>query len=273
MLSWPAVSALLPYGIVAWAEFRSRLHYLGASLAGFVTQYAFGLIRAFIILTLIDSSTTGLGGYTRETAITYTWATQAIVAALGTFTPIALASRIRSGDIAIDLIRPLNLQLLGLAQEYGLSCYHLITRGILVFVLGMATFGVTPTFTLPSITAGLVALWLAVTLSYALRFLIATAGFWVVETRAIFAMYMGVSTFFGGFMIPVHLFPGWLQDIAYAMPFLYVFQTPIDIITGFTPTLPPSQLLLHQIGWLTGTLALGYMVMRAGIKKVEVQGG
>lgn len=267
------MSALLPYGIVAWAEFRSRLHYIGASLAGFVTQYAFGLIRVFIILTLLDSSTTNLGGYTRETAITYTWATQAIVAALGTFSPVTLAPRIRTGDVAIDLIRPLNLQFLGLAQEYGQCCYHLITRGILVFVCGMATFGVTPTFTLPSITAGLVALWLAVTLSYALRFLIATAGFWVVETRAIFAMYMGVSTFFGGFMIPVHLFPDWLQDIAYAMPFMYIFQTPIDVMTGFTPTLPSSQLLLHQIGWLTLAMALGHLVMRSGIKKVEVQGG
>lgn len=264
---------LKPYGIVAGAEFRSRLHYFAASLGGFVSQYAFGLIRVYILLALVDTATTDLGGYTRETAITYTWATQAIVAALGTFTPVALASRIRTGDVYIDLLKPLNLQFLGLAQEYGLSCYQLLSRGIFVFIAGMLTMAINPFVYLPNLAIGLVSLWLAITLSYGLRLIVASSGFWITETRAVLGAYLGVSTFLGGFMIPVHMFPQWLQDISYSLPFVCVFQTPVDIVTGFAPLAQCGNLLWSQLLWVCGILFLGHVVMQAGFRKIEVQGG
>lgn len=273
MLGSLAVSTLIPYGIVAWAEFRSKLHYIAASLGGFVVQYAFGLIRVYIILTLLTSATTDLGGYTRETAITYTWATQALAAALGTFTPSRMAAQIRSGDFSIDLLRPLNLQFMTLAQDCGLSAYHFLTRGALVYIAGMATFRLPLTLSLATLTTGLVAVILASALSSMLRIVVAAFGFWVTETRALFQFYIAIATFMGGFMIPIHLFPDWLQTISYCLPFACIFQLPIDVATGFTAALTAWQVLAMQAAWLMPAVAIGHFMLRAGTRKVEVQGG
>ena len=44
--------------------------------------------------------------------------------------------RIRTGDIAVDLYRPADLQLWWLAGDLGRAAFHLLGRGVLPMVLG-----------------------------------------------------------------------------------------------------------------------------------------
>jgi ABC-2 type transport system permease protein len=116
---------------------------------------------------------------------------------------------------------------------------------------------------------GAVSLLLGIVISAATVYLIAVAGFWLVETRGLQILYMLASGFLGGLYVPLALFPGWLRIVAVATPFPSIMMYPIDVLSG----LGGARLVLAQVGWLAGVAAAGQVLTRAGRRRLEVQGG
>ena len=85
------------------------------------TNTVFGLILAYTYIALWDERP-HLGGYDQAQALTYVWLGQALLAAvavMGGGFEDELIERIRTGDIAVDLYRPADLQLWWLAADLG----------------------------------------------------------------------------------------------------------------------------------------------------------
>ena len=53
-----------------------------------------------------------------------------------------LADRIRTGDVSIDLYRPVPLIGWYVAQDLGRSAYHLLTRGVAPTIVGALLFDI-----------------------------------------------------------------------------------------------------------------------------------
>lgn len=273
---WPISWATVPgtqYVVFAHAEFVSQIRYVGAGVGGFVTQYLFGLVRTALLLAVVASASGPVAGYTPDTLIAYAWATQTIVATVGLFAPLPLQQRLKDGAVATDMLRPINLQVQGLAETLGRATNHFLTRGLPVFCLGMWTCGGQWAWSVTTTLAAGTSMLLAIALGYALRFLVVCSGFWTVETRGVVAAHATIAGFLGGFMLPIHLFPGWLSQLCTWLPFGHVIQTPIDLLSGYTTGPAALWLLAQQTAWLVATLALGHFVLQRGLKKLEVQGG
>src|SRR5690606_23139953 len=101
----PAVAALVGAG------FRRHARYRAAMAGGAVANTVFGLLRAGLVTATIATAGGSLGGYQAAAGVTYVWITQALIAPTQIFWWEELALRVRSGDIAVDLARPLDLQL------------------------------------------------------------------------------------------------------------------------------------------------------------------
>src|SRR5919199_1407295 len=84
-----------------------------------------------------------VGGYDASAAVTYVWLTQAMLATVQMLGSAELALRIRTGDIATDLSRPVHPFTSGLAFDFGRGLYHFIYRGLPPFVVGALVFDVT----------------------------------------------------------------------------------------------------------------------------------
>lgn len=101
------------YVAVAAGGFRRYATYRAATAAGVFTNTVFGLILVYTYLALWDEKPQ-LGGYDQAQAVTFVWLGQALLAALaiggGGFED-ELMERIRTGDVAVDLYRPADLQL------------------------------------------------------------------------------------------------------------------------------------------------------------------
>lgn len=129
MAHGPGRAAL--YAAVAAKGFRRYATYRAATLAGIFTNTVFGVILAQTYLALWDERP-GLGGYDQAQALTFVWIGQSLhmaVAAMGGGSEEELMERIRTGDIAVDLYRPVDLQLWWLAQDAGRACFQLLARG------------------------------------------------------------------------------------------------------------------------------------------------
>lgn len=130
------------YAAVAVGSFRRYATYRVATAAGVFTNTVFGLILVYTYLALWDERP-DLGGYDQAQAVTYVWLGQALFAALalqGGGFEVELMERIRTGEIAVDLYRPADLQLWWLASDLGRMLFQLAGRGVIPFVFGALFF-------------------------------------------------------------------------------------------------------------------------------------
>jgi ABC-2 type transport system permease protein len=114
---------------------------------------------------------------------------------------------------------------------------------------------------------------LAVTVSFAIRFIVASSGFWLLDSSGVRVLSMALAIFFSGMMLPLVLFPGWLGTLAEALPFSAFIQVPIDIWLGRYDGVGLLGALGFQVAWMVVLLGCCSLVLRAATRKVVVQGG
>jgi ABC-2 type transport system permease protein len=256
---------------IAKRGWRRYAAYPWATAAGVFTNTIFGFIQAYILLAVYRHRT-DVGGYDVRDTVTYVWLAQAILMTVYVFGWQELALRIRDGSIATDLVRPLDPQRYWLAYDLGRAPYHFVFRGFLPFVFGALVFRLHAPSPLDTV-AFLVSLTVAVVVSLGFRFLYNLAAFWLVDIRGVITVSLSLSLFLSGMVMPLSFFPGWLGDVAHALPFASIVQTPIDIWLGKHHGAALAGAIVLQAFWALVFLGLGRLVLRAGSRKLVIQGG
>jgi ABC-2 type transport system permease protein len=267
------VPALRVYWRFARTGFRRESRYLMAAFAGLFTNVVFGFIKAAVLVAAAESGGGTVAGYTIGSIGAYVWLSQGMLGAVTLSGQAEIGDRIRTGDVAIDLTRPVDVQLSHLATDLGRAVFTLLPRGVPSVIIGALTIGLAmPSSVIPYVL-GAMSLGLGIALSFLSRFALNVIGFWVVETRGLTTVYIVVSTFLSGLFVPVPLFPSWLETIAYATPFPSIMQTPIDVLSGRVTGADSVVVVLTQLAWVVAVAGVGRLLMARGLRKLEVQGG
>jgi ABC-2 type transport system permease protein len=244
-----------------------------AIFAGILTQSVFGFIRVGVLFSAVAAHGGTLAGYDRQEVSTYVWVGQAILAPVALFGWVEIADRVKSGDIAVDFARPVDLQLSWWARDLGRAGFQQVTRGLPPLLIGALTIGLALPGSWTAYPLGVLSLLLAVSISFLLRYLVNMIAFWAVEIRGFIGLYTVIIGPFSGLFVPVHLFPGWLRTFAYATPFPSLLQSPIDVVSGRVLGWPAVQLIGQQAFWLVSLFLLGRVVTWRAARKLVVQGG
>ncbi|MEV0206263.1 ABC-2 family transporter protein [Streptomyces sp. NPDC050788] len=260
------------YTAVAAGGFRRYATYRAATAAGVFTNTAFGIILVYTYLALWDEKP-HLGGYDQAQAVTYVWLGQCLYATLaiqgGGFEKDLMA-RIRTGEIAVDLYRPADLQLWWLASDVGRSLFQLLGRGVVPFVFGAVFFPMALPGEVTTWAAFAVALLLAMVVSFGIRYLAALSAFWLMDGMGVSQAVMITGVFFSGIVLPLNAFPGVLGDIVRVLPWAGQLQMPADVLMGKTD---PLGAFAFQAVWALALLAAGRLLQSAATRRVVVQGG
>ncbi|MEU1022796.1 ABC-2 family transporter protein [Streptomyces sp. NPDC005904] len=263
------------YAAVALGGFRRYATYRIATAAGVFTNTVFGLILAYTYVALWDERP-GLGGYDQAQAVTFVWLGQAlltVMALMGGGVEGELIERIRTGDIAVDLYRPADLQAWWLASDLGRALFQLLGRGVVPMMIGAVVFDLA----LPADPLRWLAFLLAVVLgalvSFALRFLVALSAFWLMDGAGSSQVAMLAGTFFSGMLLPLNVFPGALGELARALPWSALLQVPADVFLGRSAGLGLLRTYAFQLGWAAALLTAGRLLQAAATRRVVVQGG
>lgn len=277
---WHPRSTARLYAAVARGSFRRYATYRTATWAGVFTNTVFGFFVAYTYraLWLVRPH---LGGYDLSAALTYVWLGQALlmpVAAMGGGVQDDLEARIVSGDVAVDLYRPVDQQGWWLAADLGRAGYHLLSRGVVPVLVGGLCFRLR----MPAGGLGaaaltwacfLVSVLFAVTVSFALRYMAALTGFWLLDPRGVRQISIVLGMFFSGFLLPLALLPGALATVAERLPWAAMIQVPLDVFLQRTTGPALAGALASQLGWALALLGAGRLLQRAVLRKVVVQGG
>ncbi|MEU0102983.1 ABC-2 family transporter protein [Streptomyces sp. NPDC006267] len=263
------------YTVVAGGAFRRYATYRTATAAGVFTNTVFGFIVAYTYIALWDARPR-LGGYDTSQALTYVWLGQALLMAcamMGGGFEDELTERIRTGDIAVDLYRPVDLQLWWLAADLGRAAFHLLGRGIVPMLLGALAFDLALPGSPWTWPAFLVSVFLGVVVSFAVRYLVALSAFWLMDGAGAMRIVSLAGLFFSGMLLPLHLFPGLLGEVARALPWSSLLQVPADVFLGKHTGWGLVGAYAFQAGWAVVLLLAGRLVQTAATRRVVVQGG
>ncbi|MER7909035.1 MULTISPECIES: ABC-2 family transporter protein [unclassified Streptomyces] len=263
------------YATVAAGGFRRYATYRVATVAGVFTNSVFGLVLSYTYIALWDERP-HLGGYSMDDALAYVWIGQALLTVCGLMGggfEEELMERIRTGDIAVDLYRPADLQAWWFSANAGRAGFQLLGRGVAPMALGALVFG----FTLPSGPGGWAAFLLAVVLGsvvgFALWYLVAMSAFWLLDGQGVMQMAWLGGLFFSGMLLPLNVFPGALGEVARILPWASLLQVPADVYLGRYAGWELAGAYAFQGCWALALLGAGRVAQAMATRKVVVQGG
>lgn len=253
-------------------SFRLQLTYRAASLAGLATNFFFGVLRAAVLIALYGERTS-VEGLSLQDAITFTGLSQATIACLSFFRWYHVADSVYTGEIASDLLKPIDYFSHWLARDLGRGVASLLMRGVTIMVAYALVFDITVPQGIGHWLLLALSLILSIVVSFCWHFLVNLSAFWTPNARGIIALAFGMTWFMSGFLMPLRLFPDWFVRICNWTPFPSMVNTVIEVYLGVLSGPALARALLGQVVW-TGLLAiLSRLVLRAGVRHLVIQGG
>jgi ABC-2 type transport system permease protein len=273
--------ALRPYRAIVSARFRMLLQYRAAAIAGLWTQVVFGLILIMLYQAFYRSSSAATQPMAFAQLASYVWLGQALLAMLPANADGEVRDMVRSGAIAYELARPVDLYGLWYARAVAQRTAPTLLRAapMTVFAsVGLPLLGL-PDLRLaapasPAAGAGFIAaLICALALGCAISVLINISLMWTVSGDGFAMLLTTAVALFSGLLVPLPLFPDWAQRALGWLPFAGVFDLPFRIYAGHLAPRDLGLVLARQIGWTVALVALGRWLLGRGMRRVALQGG
>lgn len=253
-------------------HFRQQMAYRASTFSNLSVNFFFGLMRIAVLLALYGQQQS-VEGMNLVGVVTYLALSQSIITFVTIFGSSDLMNSIYSGEIAMQLLKPMHYFNYAMAQDMGRSIFNLIFRGVLLFFIYDLFFKLTYPPNAMTWLAFFVSIWLAWLISFAYRFLVNLTSFWTPNARGMLRFFFVTGWFFSGFLMPLRLFPEWLQKIAMYTPFPYMLDTPVEIYMGLRSPSNILQSLSIQIVWIIILVVLAQLVLKRGTRRLVILGG
>lgn len=262
------------------ARFRMLLQYRMAAWAGFGTQTFWGLVRIMIFAGFF-ASTTKTQPMPFEQVISYIWLGQALLVLIPFREDLEIAAMIRTGAIAYELVRPVNLYWFWFARQIANRTAPGILRALpmtlvaagLLPALGFQTGALHAPASMQAFGYFFLALLVAVLLASTFSMLMTISLFWTVSAEGISNLFPVLIWSLCGIVIPIPFYPDWFQRILRFLPVRGIMDIPFQIYVGSIPTDAALQELGIQVAWIVILVAISYSWLKRGLRRVVVQGG
>jgi ABC-2 type transport system permease protein len=253
-------------------SYQRYLSYRAATLAGLVTNFFFGILRASILVALYGTQTE-VEGITINGAITYAAMTQAVIGYLSLFSWFDLMITVYTGEIATDLLKPMSYLGFWMAKDLGRAIVQLTFRGFIVMLGYAIIFDLVWPQGIDRWMVLFLTLIFSWIISFLWRFLINLSSFWTPNARGIMRLFFMLSWFFSGFLMPLRFFPEWVLRISYLTPFPHMLNTVVEVYLGILQGTDLVQAIMLQLVWIIILFLAGQVILRAGVRRLVILGG
>ena len=268
------------YLAVISARYRTLLQYRAAAFAGLVTQIFWGGIR---IMVLMAFYVLGEGEQPMSLAqvITYVWLGQALLGMFPWSVDSEIAEMIRSGAVSYEFVRPLDLYNFWFCRTIALRTATTTLRSIPMLIFAMLILPLLGleewALQLPpdlSATFGFTAsLFLALMLACATTMLMHVVLVWTLSGDGINRILPSFALVLSGNILPLPLYPDWLQPFLEIQPFQGLIDVPFRIYCGDIIHQTILTELAQQLCWVLVFIFFGRWALSRITKNLLVQGG
>ena len=261
-------------GYLALLKIRMKVlfQYRAAAFAGIVTQLFWGLLFAMIFRAFYQEASQTEPISLSQT-ITFVWLGQALLQLLPWSIDKEIESQVKSGHVAYEMIRPLHLYHLWFARSLAMRLIPASMRCLPIFILAGWFFGLESPISWEAGVAFGFSIILALFLSAAITTCVLISLFWTVSGEGIQRLLPHCTVFFSGMVVPLPLFPQWMQPFLNLQPFRGVMDIPCRLYTGVIPSSDALYYLGFQLAWITIFVIAGQWLMKKALRQFVIQGG
>ena len=255
------------------------IQYKMAAIAGVLTQIAWGGMYIMLFTTFLKNGTSTNMSINQMS--TYIWLQQAFIMmftiSTGTIDKDILESVV-SGNISMELIRPVKLYNIWHARNFGTKIGNTIIRCIPLIicctVLPLGEYGISAPSSITNFILFAITLVLSMLLLLAYLMIMFGVLMTTVSSHGIRLAFSLTLEFFSGMVIPIAFMPDKIIQILKFTPFYYIQNVPFNIYTGYISGFDNIvQIILIQIIWLILLTIIGKSIIKKKTNKVVVQGG
>ncbi len=226
------------------------------------------LIVIFAALWHAAIQTNGtVAGYSATALIWYMVASEGAVVPTTQRLIEHVANDIINGAVHTEMLRPTSVVGIRIAAELGSSLTKAVAVAAVGVPLGLLLTGAPPDLSAAVLAAP--AIVLAISCSIVSQYAFAAIAFWQRDAKASWFIYQKFIFLLGGMLLPLQILPGWLQDVAWSLPFWTMAYAPARLLSGHNEPL----LLAGQVTWLAALLLLAIGVFALGERRLQAAGG
>jgi ABC-2 type transport system permease protein len=268
-------ASIATFGALVGSGFRRYATYRQATAAGAFTNIVFGFLRCYVLLAVAAGAPGGqAGGYDAQQLATYVWVGQGLLTVVGIWGWTDLSDRIRTGDVAADLLRPVAPVTSYLAADLGRGLYAVLTRFVPPVIAGAIFFPLVAPSRWQTVPLFAVSVLLAVIGSFGCRYLINATAYWLHDARGPLVFWTLASGVLAGLYFPLRLLPDWLAITLWVgTPLPGLLQTPLDVLVERDDPLLQAGLVALQAIWAVIMVWAAQIVQARAERKLVVQGG
>ena len=183
-----------------------------------------------------------------------------------------IQGQVRSGQIALELARPVPFLGQLLAHQVGATVAWL-PFVVLAVPLGFVLGGIVPPASPAAALLYLLSLVLAYLVAVLIGMIMGLWSFWTLQTGGILAIYEFANEFFTGALVPLAFFPALLRRVADLLPFQAQAFIPISIYMGQPLAWGVGGALALQVLWIGVLFIVAWVMWRRAMRRVVIQGG
>ncbi|HEV8051371.1 MAG TPA: ABC-2 family transporter protein [Parachlamydiaceae bacterium] len=260
------------YLAILYVRMVTLFQYRGAAFAGVATQIFWAMIKTMILTAFYAQAPTSQP-ISLTQAITFIWLGQALLALLPWNIDKELETQIKNGNVSYELVRPINLYSLWYARAFAIRTVPTIMRCIPVFIIAILFFELSAPISWAAALAFAISLIFGSFLSTAITTLIIISLFWTISGEGIQRLMPHVALLLSGLIVPLPLYPEWLQPFLNLQPLRGVIDIPSRLYTGVIPAHEAFYYLGFQLIWILILVGIGRWLMGRALKQIVIQGG
>ncbi len=266
-----------------WSLFRIRvaehLQYRAAVLASCSIGLFWGLLEIIVLAVFYQHGShrqPDPNGLALAQAVSYVWLAQAFVPMTQMGVDGELLRTIVSGDVGVELIRPLDLYFHWFAKSAAGRLGALGWRLIITLVVALAlpqAYRLQGPASAPGLMMSLVSFLCGFLLASAYGMLITAIRLGITWGEGPTNMLVLLGGVLSGGYFPLQLWPDALQGLLFWQPFAGYLDLPARLYVGSMDPGRAGLALAIQLGWTALFIALGRCLMGRKLRHLIVQGG
>jgi ABC-2 type transport system permease protein len=213
-----------------------------------------------------------VGAYTQKGFAAYYLATLLVRLLTGSWVVWEMTMEIRSGTLALRLLRPIHPLLAYSAENLAAVPMRGIVAIplIVIFLWNVRDQLAGDPLIWVLLAPALLGAWL---LTFLVMAIIGTLGLWLESATSLFEAWLGISSILSGYLIPLDLFPGSVRAVALVLPFRFLLSFPVELVLGRVDRAQALLLLAAQWGYVAVALLATRTLWRAGLRRYAAYGG
>lgn len=258
-------------------RFNEAIQYKTSAIAGVITQLVWGCMYIMLYSAFMkNGNSTGMSVHQMST---YMWLQQAFIIMMSLWRiDEDIFEDIRNGNIAMQLVKPINIYNMWYARIFGKKLAMAILRMVPMIIIASLPFWGEYSLIIQTnpmiLLLSIISLIFSIALIMSYIMLMMSATLILISDEGIKILFRLTLEFFSGSVIPIDFMPTQFVQFIKFTPFYYMQNMSYNIYSGYYSDIHTILIsFVMQIVWIIILTILSRNIIKNRLKKIVVQGG